>query len=88
MLAGSKRGCSRRRSFGISASNGRSQLANALGVESLGPVFSELVGYVPSVIAAVVIVILGIVLGDFVGGLIMGVGFVLATTTSPEVVPA
>lgn len=45
--------------------------ANALGVESLGPVFSELVGYVPSVIAAVVIVILGIVLGDFVGGLIM-----------------
>ncbi|HVY63288.1 MAG TPA: hypothetical protein VHH11_00550 [Gammaproteobacteria bacterium] len=45
--------------------------ANALGIDSLGPVFSELVGYVPSVIAAIVIVILGIVLGDFVGGLIM-----------------
>lgn len=45
--------------------------ANALGIESLAPVFSELVGYVPSVIAAIVIVILGIVLGDFVGGLLM-----------------
>jgi hypothetical protein len=45
--------------------------ANALGIDSLGPVFSQLVGYVPSVIAAIVIVILGIVLGDFVGGLIM-----------------
>ncbi len=45
--------------------------ANALGLDSLGQVFSELVGYIPSVIAAIVIVILGIVLGDFVGGLIM-----------------
>lgn len=45
--------------------------ANALGLGSLAKVFSELVGYVPSVIAAVVIVILGIVLGDFVGGLIV-----------------
>ena len=45
--------------------------ANALGIDSLGPIFSELLGYVPSVIAAIVIVILGIVLGDFVGGLIM-----------------
>ena len=45
--------------------------ANALGIDSLAPVFSELVGYVPSVIAAIVIVILGIVLGDFVSGLIM-----------------
>lgn len=45
--------------------------ANALGLGSLAKVFSELVGYVPSVIAAIVIVILGIVLGDFVGGLIV-----------------
>ncbi|MBI3569121.1 MAG: hypothetical protein HY084_13065 [Gemmatimonadetes bacterium] len=45
--------------------------ANALGLDSLGQVFSELMGYIPSVIAAIVIVILGIVLGDFVGGLIM-----------------
>lgn len=45
--------------------------ANALGLDSLAQVFSELVSYVPSVIAAIVIVILGIVLGDFVEGLIM-----------------
>ena len=45
--------------------------ANALGLNSLAKVFSELVGYIPSVIAAIIIVILGIVLGDFVGGLII-----------------
>lgn len=44
--------------------------ANALGLDSLASLFSELVGYVPSVVAAVVIIIVGIVLGDFVGGLI------------------
>ncbi len=45
--------------------------ANALGLDSLAQVFSELVSYVPSVIAALVIVLVGIVLGDFVEGLIM-----------------
>ena len=44
--------------------------ANALGLDSLASLFSELVGYVPSVVAAVVIIVVGIVLGDFVGGLI------------------
>lgn len=44
--------------------------ANALGLKSLADVFAELVGYVPSVIAAVVIVIAGILLGGFVEGLI------------------
>jgi len=44
--------------------------ADALGINYLGDVFSELVSYVPSVIAAIVIVILGIVLGDFVSALI------------------
>jgi len=44
--------------------------ANALGLDSLASLFSELVGYIPSVVAAIVIVIVGIVLGDFVGGLI------------------
>jgi len=44
--------------------------ANALGLDSLAALFSELVGYIPSVVAAIVIVIVGIVLGDFVGGLI------------------
>ncbi len=45
--------------------------ANALGLQSLANVFSQLVSYVPSVIAAIVIIIVGIVLGDFVSGLIM-----------------
>ena len=44
--------------------------ANALGLRSLADVFAQLVGYVPSVIAAVVIVIAGILLGGFVEGLI------------------
>jgi mechanosensitive ion channel-like protein len=45
--------------------------ANAVGLESLANVFSELVAYIPSVISAIVIVIVGLVLGAFVGGLIM-----------------
>jgi len=45
--------------------------ANALGLDSLAGVFGELVSYIPSVIAAIVIVIVGIVLGGFVGTLIM-----------------
>jgi hypothetical protein len=43
----------------------------ALGLDSLANVFSELVSYIPSVIAAIVIILVGIVLGRFVGGLIM-----------------
>jgi hypothetical protein len=45
--------------------------ANALGLQSLANVFSELVSYIPSVIAAIIIILVGIVLGDFVYGLIM-----------------
>ncbi len=45
--------------------------ANTLGMESLAGVFGELVGYLPSLMSAVVIMIVGIVLGRFVGGLIM-----------------
>ncbi|MEX2180191.1 MAG: hypothetical protein WD801_15855 [Gemmatimonadaceae bacterium] len=44
--------------------------ANALGLESLAGVFGQLVSYIPSVIAAIVIILVGIVLGQFVGGLI------------------
>jgi len=45
-------------------------VSNVLGLDALTSLFSELVGYVPSVVAAIVIIIVGIVLGDFVGGLI------------------
>jgi hypothetical protein len=44
--------------------------ASSLGLDSLARLFSELVSYIPSVIAAIVIVLVGIVLGDFVDGLI------------------
>lgn len=45
--------------------------ATTLGMESLAAVFSELVGYLPSLMSAIVIMIVGIVLGRFTGGLIM-----------------
>jgi hypothetical protein len=45
--------------------------ANALGMESLAGVFTELVSYIPSLMSAIVILIVGIVLGRFTGGLIM-----------------
>lgn len=44
--------------------------ATALGLDELANVFSEFVSYIPTVIAAVVILLLGIVLGGFVGSLI------------------
>jgi hypothetical protein len=48
--------------------------AAAAGLDSLPTLFSQLVGYLPSVLAAIVIIIVGIVLGAFVGGLIMAAG--------------
>jgi uncharacterized oligopeptide transporter (OPT) family protein len=44
--------------------------ASVLGLQELTRVFEDLVTYIPTVIAAVVILLLGIVLGGFVGGLI------------------
>jgi hypothetical protein len=44
--------------------------ANIMGLESVASVFTTLVAYIPRVIAAVVIILVGIVLGQFVGGLI------------------
>ena len=44
--------------------------ATALGLESLATQFGELVSYIPSVIAAIVIILVGTILGQFVGGLI------------------
>ncbi|HEX5438499.1 MAG TPA: mechanosensitive ion channel [Gemmatimonadaceae bacterium] len=45
--------------------------ANALGLSALANVFTELVSYIPSLIAAIVILLVGIVLGEFVDGLVM-----------------
>ncbi|MEP6999935.1 MAG: mechanosensitive ion channel [bacterium] len=44
--------------------------STALGLVELANVFSELVSYIPHVIAAIIIILVGIVLGGFVGGLI------------------
>jgi hypothetical protein len=45
--------------------------STAAGLQSLNDVFAELVSYIPSIIAAIVIVIVGIVLGGFVEGLLL-----------------
>jgi hypothetical protein len=45
--------------------------SSALGVENVNDVFANLVGYIPSVFAAIIVVVLGIVLGEFVRALIL-----------------
>lgn len=45
--------------------------ADALGVQAVNQLFAELVGYIPNVIAAVVVLVLGIVLGEFVKDLVL-----------------
>jgi small-conductance mechanosensitive channel len=43
----------------------------ALGLESINRMFAIMLGFIPTLIAAIVIVILGIVVGEFVRGLIL-----------------
>lgn len=45
--------------------------SSALGVENVNEVFANLVGYIPSVFAAIIVVVLGMVLGEFVRALIL-----------------
>lgn len=45
--------------------------STALGLESINDMFSLMLSYIPTVIAAVVIVILGMIVGEFVRGLIL-----------------
>ncbi len=45
--------------------------ANALGLMVVSTLFSELLAYIPSVITAVIILIIGIVLGEFVKDLVL-----------------
>jgi hypothetical protein len=44
--------------------------ASALGVQNVNDVFANLVGYLPSVFAAIIVIVLGLVLGEFVRALI------------------
>ena len=45
--------------------------ANALGVSAVSVLFSELLAYIPNVIAAVIVLVLGILLGEFVKDLVL-----------------
>lgn len=45
--------------------------ADALGVQAVNALFAELVAYIPNVIAAVVVLVLGILLGEFVKDLVL-----------------
>jgi uncharacterized membrane protein YbaN (DUF454 family) len=48
--------------------------SSALGVENIGDLFANLVGYIPSVFAAIIVMVLGIILGEFVRALILASG--------------
>jgi hypothetical protein len=43
----------------------------ALGLESINEMFGAMLGFIPTLIAAIVIIILGIIVGEFVRGLIV-----------------
>ncbi|MGQ0814393.1 MAG: mechanosensitive ion channel family protein [Gemmatimonadota bacterium] len=45
--------------------------ADVLGVQAVNVLFAELVAYIPNVIAAVVVLVLGILLGEFVKDLVL-----------------
>jgi hypothetical protein len=45
--------------------------ANALGIAAISVLFGELLAYIPSVITAVIVLVLGILLGEFVKDLVL-----------------
>ncbi|MGH7534867.1 MAG: mechanosensitive ion channel family protein, partial [Gemmatimonadales bacterium] len=45
--------------------------STALGLESINQMFGTMLGFIPTLVAAIVIVILGMILGEFVRGLIL-----------------
>ncbi len=45
--------------------------ADALGIQAVNALFAELVAYIPNVIAAVIVLVLGILLGEFVKDLVL-----------------
>ncbi|MGQ0562630.1 MAG: mechanosensitive ion channel family protein [Gemmatimonadota bacterium] len=45
--------------------------ADALGVQAVNTLFAELVAYIPNVIAAVIVLVLGILIGEFVKDLVL-----------------
>jgi len=45
--------------------------SSSLGVSNIGDLLANLVGYIPTVFAAIIVIVLGIVLGEFVRALIL-----------------
>lgn len=45
--------------------------SSALGVSNIGDLFANLVGYIPTIFAAIIVIVLGMVLGEFVRALIV-----------------
>jgi len=45
--------------------------SSALGVQNVNDVFANLVGYIPSVFAAIIVIVFGMLLGEFVRALIL-----------------
>ena len=45
--------------------------ADALGIDAVSSLFAELLAYIPNVIAAVIVLVLGILLGEFVKDLVL-----------------
>ena len=45
--------------------------SSSLGVSNIGDLFANLVGYIPTVFSAIIVIVLGIVLGEFVRALIL-----------------
>ena len=45
--------------------------ANALGIAAISTLFAELLNYIPSVISAVLVLVLGLLLGEFVKDLVL-----------------
>lgn len=45
--------------------------SSALGIENINDIFGNLVGYIPPVFAAIIVIVLGMILGEFVRALIL-----------------
>jgi hypothetical protein len=45
--------------------------SSALGVENINDVLANLIGYIPSIFAAIIVIVLGLILGEFVRALIL-----------------
>lgn len=46
-------------------------VANALGLTAIGPLFTELLQYLPNIFVAVIILLIGLIVGEFVKGVVL-----------------